>query len=599
MLEETQDLTAFLMKGLTFHQQGQLADARALFEQVLLQQPNNFDALHLLGLIAKQCNQTDLAIDLFGKALEIYPNDAVANLNLGNVLSQKGRYEEAVVRYNKAIDIKPDDAQAFSNRGNALQELQCYEDAITSYKKAITLKPDYYPAHYNLGNALQHLKRHKEAIESYDTAIAIKPDYAIAYSNRGVALKNLKRYEEALESCREAISIKSDYFEAFSNNGAVLQDLKLYEDALESYNRAIAIKPDYFEAHSNRGNVLTEMKLFLEALESYDLAITIKPDYPDAHWNKSLILLRCGQFALGWTLYEWRWKVPSLELSIYSFAQPLWLGNEALLGKTILLHAEQGLGDTLQFCRYAQLVKSLGATVLLEVPQPLMGLLAGLPGVDVLIESGQPLPAFDYHCPLMSLPLAFKTDLTNIPYPTAYLQSNTSKLEAWSQRLGARTKPLVGLVWSGSTEHKNDHNRSLPLAELLQHLPDTFEYVSLQKEVRQSDQEALTASKLLHFCDELKDFTDTTALCACMDVVVSVDTSVAHLAGAMGKPTCVLLPYVPDWRWLLDREDSPWYASVKLYRQGEDRQWSAVLARLASEIAIAQTIAVLNRAVGK
>jgi hypothetical protein len=322
-----------------------------------------------------------------------------------------------------------------------------------------------------------------------------------------------------------------------------------------------------------------------EALASFDRAIAIKPDYAEGYWNKSLGLLLAGDFAQGWELHEWRWKSETtLGLQSRNFPQRLWLGTEDIAGKTILLHAEQGLGDTIQFCRYARLVKALGAKVVLEVPKALRSLLSGLEGVDELVEQGEALPAFDYHCPLLSLPLAFKTDLTNVPGSRPYLAASPQKRDAWAQRLGAKSKPRAGLVWSGSTLHKNDHNRSLTLQQLLPHLPDCCEYLSLQKEVRDVDKAVLEGSGIRHYGEELEDFTDTAALCELMDLVISVDTSVAHLAGAIGKETWVLLPYSPDWRWLLDRHDSPWYASMTLYRQDETREWPSVLRRMKSDI---------------
>ncbi|PIT71198.1 hypothetical protein B9Z41_17075, partial [Limnohabitans sp. JirII-31] len=286
----------------------------------------------------------------------------------------------------------------------------------------------------------------------------------------------------------------------------------------------------------------------------YDKAISLKPDYAGAHWNKSLELLALGQFKEGWKSYEWRWKHEDLGSKLPNFSQPQWLGVESLQGQTILLHSEQGLGDTIQFCRYAKLVKAQGARVVMEIPAALVPLLQGLEGVDELVQSRQALPAFDYHCPLLSLPLAFKTELSTIPSPEPYLRSDKAKVNQWRIKLGPKSKPRVGLVWSGSTQHKKDHNRSLRLDELIHYLPNSFDYVCLQKEIRAVDQETLKQSRIQYFGDELKDFADTAALCELMDVVISVDTSVAHLSGALGRPTWVLLPYVPDWRWLLDRE---------------------------------------------
>ena len=268
-----------------------------------------------------------------------------------------------------------------------------------------------------------------------------------------------------------------------------------------------------------------------------------------------------------------------------AFSQPLWLGQESLAGRTILLHSEQGMGDTIQFCRYAKLVSDLGARVILEVPKPLLGLLKQLSWVSEFVVDGSPLPAFEYHCPLLSLPLAFKTTVHSIPSPTAYLRADPGKLAYWTSKLGEKSTPRVGLVWSGRPEHTNDRNRSIGLATLLQYLPPGYQYVSLQKDVRDSDRPVLESRPdLLHFGHDLNDFADTAALCELMEVIISVDTSVAHLSGALGKPTWVLLPFSPDWRWLLDRDDSPWYPSVKLYRQPRVSDWDSVMKKVRAQL---------------
>ena len=408
--------------------------------------------------------------------------------------------------------------------------------------------------------------------------------FAEAYLNRGNTLKELIRFNEALASYDRAIELNPNFTEAYSNRGNALKDLNRLDDALASYNRAIEINPDYAEAYLNRGFLLSELLHYKDAILDYDRAIAVQPNYLDAYFNKALCLLRIGDFKSGLNLYEWRWKVEELELRNRSFTQPLWLGDENIQNKTILLHAEQGLGDTIQFCRYAKLVKELGARVLLEVPKSLLGLLSELEGVDQLIESGNQLPDFDYHCPVMSLPLAFKTDIETIPNPSSYLAAANNEHEKWAQKLGVKPKLLVGLVWSGNPRHKNDHNRSLTLQQLLPYLSDQCEYVSLQKEVREIDRKVLADSHIKHYEDELCDFTDTAALCESMDLVISVDTSVAHLAGAIGKTTWVLLPYFPDWRWLLDIENSPWYASIKIYRQPSRGDWDSVIQRVRQDL---------------
>jgi hypothetical protein len=328
------------------------------------------------------------------------------------------------------------------------------------------------------------------------------------------------------------------------------------------------------------------MGRFEEALASYSKAIDLNPDYAEAHWNLSLSHLLGGNFKDGWKGYEWRWKDEIKQRGIKrDFNQPLWLGTESLISKTILLYAEQGLGDTIQFCRYAPLVAQLGAKVILEVQPPLVGLLKNLEGISQVVAQGDTLPAFDFQCPLLSLPLAFKTELDNIPPVLQELTSARERVTKWKTKLGEKTKPRIGLVWSGSTTHKNDHNRSLALHQILPHLPSNIEYVCLQKEMRDADKKILAQqTKIKYFGEALADFTDTAALCELMDVVISVDTSVAHLAGTLGKLTWILLPFRPDWRWLTDRDDSPWYPSVKLYRQSKIGDWDNVLRKIENNL---------------
>lgn len=585
----TPDTAARLKQGLALHQQGQWAQAQTLYEAVLAQQPSHFDAQHLLGVLALQMKDPERAVARISQALTLNPNSAAACSNLGLALHELQRYDEALARFDQALALQPNYAEAHNNRGNALKALQRLDEALTSYERALSLKPDYAEAHYNAGIACKERQQFEAAIAHYNRAIALRPGYADAYNNRGNALRECQRPEAALASFDQAIALRPDLAEAYNNRGNTLRGLGRFEAALDSFDRAIALKPDYAEAHSNRGIVFYEQGQLTSALASYDAAIALQPQAVDAHWNQAVTRLLQGDFARGWPLYEWRWKLPSFRTQRRDFAAPLWLGQTPVEGQTLLLHAEQGLGDTLQFCRYVQQVSARGARVLLEVQAPLVGLLEGLAGVCELIRQGAPLPAFDSHCPLLSLPLAFNTRLNTIPAEVPYLRSNAAQRQVWSERLqmmmGAQRRPRVGLVWSGSTGHTNDRQRSLPLAELLAHLPPQLDYVSLQKEVRAADQAALANSPIHHFGVELRDFTDTAALCDLLDLVVSVDTSVAHLSGAMGRPTWVLLPHVPDWRWLLNREDSPWYPSARLFRQTADRQWTPVLQRLGTALA--------------
>ncbi|NTW52423.1 MAG: tetratricopeptide repeat protein [Chlorobiaceae bacterium] len=555
------------------------------FDKAIALKPDLVAAYFNRGNTLLELKKFDFALESFDKAIALKPDYYDAHFNRGNALKELKEFDAAMESFNTAIAIKPDYYDAYSNRGTVLQELRQFDAAMESFGKAISLKPDFAEAYSNRGAVLMDLKRFDAALDSFDKAIAIKPDYHEVYSNRGNALKELNRFDAALESFDKSIAIKPDFAEAYSNRGVLLQELKKFDSSLESFEKAIAIKPDYHEAYSNLGILLEDMKQLDPALESYDRAIAIKPDYPEAYWNKSLTLLLGGNFRLGWELYEWRWKKDDFTSFKRNFTQPLWLGKESPAGKTILLHSEQGLGDTIHFCRYAPLVASLGARIILEVEQSLCGLLNDLPGISEVVVKGSALPGFDCHCPLMSLPLAFKTDLDSIPEAGPYLKSDPGKLAYWKERLGNSSTLRVGLVWSGNITHKHDGNRSIPLSTMIDRLPEDVTYVCLQKEVREIDRVTLESNPdILHFGDELNDFTDTAALCDLMDLVISVDTSVAHLNGALGNPTWVLLPYSPDWRWMLDRNDSPWYPSMRLFRQPGPDDWESVFMELNSAL---------------
>lgn len=571
-------------QAVALHQQGRLAEARAAYERVLSTRPGHFDALHLSGVIAAQSGDHALAATLIRQAIDVNPGVAAAHVNLALSLEERGRTEEAVASYDRAIELRPDDVQALFNRGNALMELKRTRDALPNYDRAVSLAPNDAQAHCNRGNALLELERAGEALASYDRALALQPEHAGAHSNRGLALQELGCREDALACHDRALSIRPDHAQAHLNRGNVLLELHRAQEALDSYDRAIELRPDDAPTWSNRGNALLALHRVEEAVASHDRAIGLEPDHVDAHWNKSLALLLGGQFEPGWALHEWRWKRRTFAPFVRNFPSPPWLGGSSLRGTTILLHAEQGLGDTIQFSRYARLVKEMGARVLLEVPAALTGLLSTIEGVDAVIERGSPLPAFDHHCPLLSLPLAVGTRLATVPFPGPYLSCDPVKRDTWSSRLGPAHGPRVGLAWSGNPRHKNDHNRSVDLETWLKTLPEGFEYVSLQKELREQDRAAMATGRIRHFGEALQDFTDTAALCDVMDLVLSVDTSIAHLAGALGKTTGVLLPHAPDWRWLLDRDDSPWYASVRLFRQDRPGTWEPVLARAGADL---------------
>lgn len=507
---------------------------------------------------------------------------------LGVIKQQTGDYQGALQLFEQALATVTDNPSIYFNQGNALQELEQFHAAVASYDNAIACQPNFADAYCNRGNALQKIGHLADAITSYEKAIELQSDFSFAHFNRGNALQKLARYDEALISYNHAITSQPDFIEAYANRGIVLEKLQLIDQALANYDQALAIDPNCAEIYVNKGILFKNLSRFEESIACNDKGIEVNPDFALSYFNKSLILLLLGDFERGLPLYEWRGKgklVPSLP---ESFAKQRWCGDASLVGKTLLLHCEQGLGDTLQFCRYAQVVAKLGARVILAVPATLSKLLTGLAGVDQVVTKEETLPAFDYYSSLLSLPLACQTRLATIPAPYAYLQADQQKKTVWQARLfEPKNQPRlrIGLAWSGNEKHNNDQYRSLPLATLLPYLPADCDYICLQKDCRASDRLVLDASRQICFIGtELQDFADTAAVCDLMDIVISVDTSIAHLAGALGRETWILLPSIPDWRWLLERDDSPWYPSAKLYRQEIFDDWKGVLEKMSADL---------------
>jgi Tfp pilus assembly protein PilF len=466
-----------------------------------------------------------------------------------------------------------------------LANLNRIDDALAAFENAVAVKPDYAEAHNNRALILNGLMRFDDALTSFDTAIALKPDNATAHNNRGTALQDLGRLDEALASFEKAIALKPDYAQAYYNSGIVLQDLQRLDAALLSLDRAIALWPDYVQAHHNRGAVLQDQRRLDEAIAAYDKALAFMPGYAEAYANQSYCYLQKGQFEQGWRLHEWRKRLET-PVGNRSFAQPLWLGGEDISNKTVFVHSEQGLGDTIQFCRYAKVLKARGASVVMSVQEPLYRLLQHMESGVQIIGDAQVPAAFDLHCPLLSLPLTLGTRLETVPSEQRYIFADTQLREAWQARLPPPTKPRIGLVWSGSSKHKNDSLRSIDLSALVPLLSPAAHWISLQNEPRPGDAVVLEELRqVVSYGDALKDFADTAAVIDLLDLVITVDTSVAHLAGAMGRPVWILLPFNSDWRWLLDRDDSPWYPSARLFRQQQFGSWASVFTSLHAALA--------------
>jgi tetratricopeptide (TPR) repeat protein len=565
--------------GIAQFQAGRTADAEACFRQILEKFPTHPDALHLLGVVAIATQRHAAGVELIRQAIRHNRNNPDYYANLGAGYSALGQLQEALESFKSALNLKRNAPAVLKNRANVLVRLGRFAEAIADFEAAVSLKPDFAEAYNDLGHTLSQVSQLEAAAESFRKALKIVPCYAAALNNLRGVLVRLRRPEEALRLIDEAISISPGMPDLLNIKGVALKDLDRFDEALACFDRAIAINPRFAAAHTNRGTCLEGMARYGEALANYQSALSIDPDEPETHWNLAVNRLRLGDLLRGWIESEWRWKSPSLNLGDRRFDKPLWLGAEPIAGKVILLHNEQGLGDALQFCRYVPLLRDRGAEIILEIERPIKELLSRWPGISRCLARGDQLPTFDFHCPLTSLPLAFSTTLDTIPSEVPYLPQAS---EEAGPQLGPSKRPRIGLVWSGNPNHTNDRYRSLPFGKVLPLLDGVdAQFVSLQKNARAEDEELLRQrNDVLDLGPELRDFCATAAVVQQLDLIISVDTSVAHLAGGLGRPLWILLPYIPDWRWLLDRDDSPWYPTARLFRQTATRDWTEVVERV-------------------
>ena len=607
-------------QALALHRQGRRDEAERIYDAILAADPHHCDALHLRGVLRYQQGEAAEGLQLVAAALRAQPRSADVLSSYGVILDALKRHEEALASFDKVLALRGNDAGAYYNRGNALKSLGRHDEALASYDRSLALAPGLPDAHNNRGNSLAALDRHQEAVSSYEAALAAAPDRPdiltncgvalleldrcedalscfesalgrdpeniFILTNKGNALLRLKRHAEALASYDRALALKPDHAEALTGRGTALAILSRTDEALASFDRALRIEPRAVAAHVNRGNIFMASAQMQEALASYSKAIELDPEHADANFNAALARLCLGDFRAGWRQYEYRLKKKEFAPLRRAVPQPLWRGEKDLHGKTMLLIAEQGLGDAIQFVRYAPLIAARGAKVLLGVQRPVVDLLATVPGVAGVFGENEPLPEFDLHCPLLSLPLAFETELPTIPANVPYIRAYEERIAKWRRRLPAGGRLRVGICWAGTNAHSNNRRRSIPLESFAAVLSAAdVDFVSLQKDVDETDAAMLGALGVTQLGQEFVDFADTAAVISMLDLVISVDTSVAHLAGAMAKAVGVLIPFSPDFRWLLDRTDSPWYPTMRLFRQTGPRDWETPLARLKQELA--------------
>jgi tetratricopeptide (TPR) repeat protein len=554
------DINQSFHEAVTLLRRGRLRDAEKIFTRVLKAAPDHFEALNLLGTVKAQLGRMGEAHRLLSAAVKINPRAAGAWANLGQVQHALKRNEEALACFDKARALDPNNLTILNQHANALLSLGRAEPALAEFQELLARAPQHAETRLNCGIAYAALGRHQEAIAEFDAALAAMPGHPGVHYNRGLALYELGRY------------------------GA----------ALEAHDRALASAPEHAGAWLQRGRALAALNRLDEAVKSYGKARAAGKDDHDIQFSEALALLTLGDYRSGFEKYEARWRRTGMPPQ-QSRRGALWLGDYPLARKTVLLHAEQGLGDTIQFARYVPLLAATGAKIVLEVQSELTALMARLDGGAKIIARGETPPPFDVHCPLGSLPLALRTEPDNVPAQIPYLSADDASLAKWSARIGALARPRIAIAWSGNPNHYNDRNRSLAFARLAPLLANPSaqaadgqgaRFISIQRDVRAEDAPGLAAeTHVTHVGADLQNFTDTAAVIALSDLVISADTAVAHLAGAMGRPLWVLIPFAPDWRWTLGGEASPWYPTARLFRQTVLGDWDGVIARVAAELA--------------
>jgi tetratricopeptide (TPR) repeat protein len=578
----------FFAKAQKHHQAQRFAEAERLYRQAVEADAGHVGAWHNLGLACMAQDKLKEAAEGFQRVLALTADHVDALTQLGIVYARQHRLPEAIAKFQRAIELKPDHAKAHNNLGVALTQLGRLDEGLNCYREAAKLQPDYAEAHFNLGIALADRKKNAEAIASYERALQARPDYPDVLYNLGLLLVQERRCGEGVVCLEQAVRLKPDNPEAHNNLSLALADLGRFDDAIASCDAALRLRPLDPKSHMNRGNALSSLGRIDEAVACYNFAIRLQPEYPNAHWNRSLALLAKGEYERGWAEYEWRWQRG--ETKTRNFPEPRWDGS-SLEGKTILLWCEQGLGDTLHFVRYASLLKERGATVWQECPAKLMPLLSTCRGVDRVLPEGTPLPpGFDCQAPLMSLPHLCGTTLSNVPADTPYLSTDPAQVEHWRKKLSDSPHFKIGVAWQGNPKHRFDQHRSFPLHwfRSLATL-DGVELYSLQKGhgTEQLKTIRFPITDLGSRLDESGGaFQETAAVMRALDLVITCDTAMAHLAGALGVPVWMPLSIPADWRWLQDREDTPWYPTMRLFRQQQLGRWAPVFERMRHEVGI-------------
>ena len=593
------DVEGKLQQAISLYQAGQLLQAEQICQQILRDYPQDAEALHMLGVIAYQVGESKIATGLISQAIEIDSNQYVFFNSLGAALQKQGSLEESIQAYQQAIQIQSGDADSYSNLGVALQEQGSLEESIQAYQQAIQIQPNHPEAYNNLGVVLKEQGRLEESIQAYQKSIEIQPKSAEAYHNLGNVLREQGSLEESIEAYQQVIQIQPNHPEAYNNLGVVLKDQGRLEESIQAYQQAIRLQPDYAEAYSNLGNVLREQGKLEESIEAYQQAIQIQPGSAETHNNLGLILLLLGDFYQGWKEYEWRLKCSNFSSENRNFPQPYWNGIH-LNGKSVLIWAEQGIGDEIMFTSILLTLSQMTEKIVIEYNIRLVSLFQrSFPQIQFFPRQNPPNPKLldkniDYQIPMGSLGQWLRTSEDSFKeskqtYLTA-CANKSAKIRERYQKL-ADGKLLVGISWKSTGINQRQALLKSTILEdwtsvLLQQ--DCY-FINLQYgDVKEELEQFHLQTNLMIYQDEkidsLRSLDDFAAQTSALDLVISTSNTTVHMAGALGKQVWTLLPYIPDWRWMLDREDTPWYPSMRLFRQNETGDWSGVFSQVRSEL---------------
>ncbi len=573
--------------GNLLRNRGRHDEAIACFREALSLRPNYPEAHNNLAIALRAQGKHDEAIANYQRALALRPTYAEAHNNMGFALSHRGKPDAAILCFQQAVRLKSNYFEAYHNLGNTLSDQGRFDEAVAAYNEAIRIRPDEARVLKCLAITLSRQDKFDQAIATFQRAVKLRPDFADAWNDLGITLARQSKHSQAIDAYREAIKFRPDYPEAFNNMGNALRSLGRFDESLDCYKKAIALRPNYADAHNNLGIAFSEIGQFDEAVSSYTRCLELRPSHVDAHMNRALTWLRKGDYAQGWAEYEWRWKKRSL--TNRPLIQPQWNGFP-LEGRTILLITEQGFGDVMQFIRYMPILKAQGARVIFECPEKLIKLVSKCPGIDVLIPQGAPIPHYDVYAPLLTIPGLVGTSLERIPNRVPYLHPEPELVEKWRKEVSGFDGFKVGINWQGNTKYAGDFHRSIPLKffEPLGRVPGVRLFSLQKNEGVEQLQQIAGKFEVTEFGSRLDvdtgPFMETAALMTCLDLFITSDTAVAHLAGALGVPVWMALSTTPDWRWLSKREDNPWYPTMRIFRQQKFMDWTPVFDRIAIEL---------------